>query len=166
MQVYQTDQDGFYVRPTIADPDPLDIGNWLIPRGAVEIAPPSLQGGEKAQWTGDSWVIVLPPEEVIEPQPQLPSVSQTLSFAQMLIGLVSEGWITEAEGEAWLSGTLPFVVLTLIGALPQGERFAARARASRPSFVERSDPLVSALANMQGKTQEELDQFFTTYGAV
>jgi len=87
-----------------------------------------------------------------------------ITFAQLLIGLVAEGWITEPEGSAWLTGTPPAPVLALIGQLPQGQRFAAKARAIRPSIVLLSDPLVQALAAMQGKTAE-LPAFFNTYGA-
>lgn len=89
-----------------------------------------------------------------------------LSFAQLLIGLVTEGWITEAEGEAWLAGTLPAPVLGLIATLPPEQQFPAKARATVPSEVLRTDPLVSALGTAQGKTAEELDQFFLTYAEV
>ncbi len=88
-----------------------------------------------------------------------------ITFAQLLIGLVAEGWITEAEGDAWLTGTPPAPVLALIAQLPANQRFAAKARALRPSVVLRNDPLVLALATMQGKTPEQLDTFFNTYGA-
>jgi hypothetical protein len=90
----------------------------------------------------------------------------TLTFAQLLIGLVAEEWITEEEGEAWLIGILPAAVLTLISGLPEGQRFAAKTRASRPSVVLRLDPLVVALAIMQEKTPEQLDTFFLTYANV
>jgi hypothetical protein len=86
-----------------------------------------------------------------------------LSFAQMLIGLVAEAWITESEGEAWLTGTIPAAVTALIDTLPENQRFAARARAARPSVVLRTDSLVLALGAAQGKTAEELDDFFTAY---
>jgi hypothetical protein len=89
-----------------------------------------------------------------------------LSFAQLLIGLVTEAWITEADGEAWLSGTLPTAVLTVIDALPVEQRFAAKARALRPSQVLRSDPLVAAMGAAAGKTSAEVDTFFQTYAGV
>jgi hypothetical protein len=98
------------------------------------------------------------------PAPVIPIPN--LSFAQLLIGLVTEGWITEAEGEGWLVGTLPDPVLLVISMLPTNQQFAAKARASRPSDVERSDPLVAALATAEGKTSAEIDTFFTTYAAV
>lgn len=98
--------------------------------------------------------------------PPPPPVPQELSFAQLLIGLVAEGWITEAEGDAWLDGTLPAAVNALIAGLPKEQRFPAKARAKRPSIVLRSDPLVMALAATQGKTAEQLDDFFRTYAEI
>lgn len=89
-----------------------------------------------------------------------------ISFAQLLIGLVTETWITEAEGEAWLIGTLPAAVLAVISTLPTQQQFAAKARALRPSEVLRADPLVSALGLAAGRTEEELDDFFRTYAGV
>ena len=86
-----------------------------------------------------------------------------LSFPQLLIGLVTEQWITEADGEAWLTGTLPAAVLDVIYSLPTEMQFPAKARALRPSVIVRADPLVAALAFYEGKTLEELDQFFLTY---
>ena len=98
------------------------------------------------------------------PAPVIPIPN--LSFAQLMIGLVTEGWITEAEGEGWLVGTLPGAVLTVIGTLPTNQQFAAKARASRPSDVERADPLVAALAAAEGKSPDQIDEFFLTYAAV
>lgn len=89
-----------------------------------------------------------------------------ITFAQLLIGLVAEGWITEAEGDGWLAGTLPSPVLALIATLPEAQRFAAKARAIRPSEVLRRDPLVEMLGAAQGKTSAELDAFFATYSQV
>ena len=89
-----------------------------------------------------------------------------LSFPQLLIGLVAEQWITEVEGDAWLAGTLPTAVLEVISNLPIAEQFPARARALRPSMIVRADPLVATLAAYEGKTPEELDQFFLTYAQV
>ena len=105
-------------------------------------------------------------EAWVEGQPPSAPVPQSITFAQLLIGLVTEAWITEAEGEAWLAGTLPAPVLSLIATLPAGQQFAAKARALRPSVVMRVDPLVASLGAAQGKTDAELDAFFTTYAQV
>ncbi len=112
-------------------------------------------GGDAAQWRWSDGQIVY-----------VPAVPASITFAQLLIGLVSEAWITEAEGEAWLAGTLPAPVLALIATLPAEVRFAAKARAIQPSTVLRHDPMVEMLGTAQGKTSEELDTFFITYSQV
>jgi hypothetical protein len=104
----------------------------------------------------------LDPSEILAAE----RATMRLSFAQLLIGLVSEQWITEAEGEAWLAGTLPAPVLALIATLPAEQQFPAKARAIRPSEVLRADPLVELLGAAQGKTPEQLDDFFRTYSEV
>lgn len=98
--------------------------------------------------------------------PVVVEIPSQITFAQLLIALVGAGWITEAEGDAWLDGTLPAPVLGLIGTLPAGERFAARARAKRPSVILRADPLVNGLALAQGKTSAEIDALFIAASAI
>lgn len=93
-------------------------------------------------------------------------VPASITFAQLLIGLVSERWITEADGEGWLTGTLPAAITAVIDTLPPEHRFAAKARALRPSEVLRSDPLVAAMGTAAGKTEAEIDTFFRTYAQV
>lgn len=117
--------------------------------------------------TADEMVVAFPPPPVSEPiTPEQERAAMSLTFAQLLIGLVAEAWITEAEGEAWLTGILPSSALDLIATLPEAERFAAKARTARPSVILRNDPLVNALAEAQGKTPDDLDAFFTAYAAV
>lgn len=116
--------------------------------------------------TGEQQIVDLTPEEIASiPGPQ-PAPIPNLTFAQLLIGLVTEQWITEVEGEAWLAGTLPAAVLAVINTLPVEQRFIAKARAIRPSEVLRSDPLVQALGAAENKTPAELDTFFQTYAGV
>ena len=55
MNVYQTDDDGYFVGITTDDPDPLTPGNRLIPRGCVGTAPPALGANEAAHWAGGAW---------------------------------------------------------------------------------------------------------------
>lgn len=90
----------------------------------------------------------------------------SLTFPQLLIGLVAEGWITEAEGEDWLSGTLPASVLSVIAQLPPEQRFAAKARTLRPTIIDPSERLVGMLVDQEGKTPEDMDAFFRTYAQV
>lgn len=124
------------------------------PEGTIEVP---LKPGADFEWIDGAW-------QAVPPAP--PPVPQELSFAQLLTGLVAEGWITEAEGDAWLDGTLPAPFNALIAGLPEEQRFPAKARARRPSVILRSDPLVTALATTQGKTAEQLDDFFRRHASI
>lgn len=120
----------------------------------------------------DDWQLAISnkPEDYLDPEPIDSTIAlraaMQMTFAQMLIGLVAMGWITKAEGIAWLGGTVPLVVNTLITSLPADQQFAALARAVRPSVVQRLDSLVIALAAIQGRTEAQMDAFFVTYAAV
>lgn len=59
-EVFQTDEQGFYVGTTVADPDPQNIGSWLIPAGCVEVKPPLFTGGKIAKWVGYKWKLINP----------------------------------------------------------------------------------------------------------
>lgn len=120
---------------------------------------------EQGEWVETWEVTAASPEEIAQRTAER-RAGMRLSFAQLMIGLVTESWITEPEGEAWLAGTLPAAVFTVIDALPAGQQFAAKARAIRPSEVLRNDPLVSAMGTAAGKTEAEIDTFFTTYSGV
>lgn len=103
----------------------------------------------------------------VAPEPLPEPVPSVISFAQLLIGLVSEGWITASEGRAWRDRvSLPAQVQMVIEGLPEDQQFAAETRALAPSEVNRNDPLVVALATVAGKTTEEIDTFFRTYSKV
>ena len=107
--------------------------------------------------------------EVIVPVVPDPIIAEraamTLTFSQLLIGLVSMEWITETEGETWLKGNeLPAEVTSMIAGLPVEQRFPAKARALRMSVADRMDPLVLALAQGRGVPPEDMDVFFRTFG--
>lgn len=108
-----------------------------------------------------------PTSEEIAAQQEAERQFMRISFAQLLIGLVTEGWITAAEGRAWRDRVaLPAPVQTLIASLPAAEQFAAETRALAPSEVLRLDPLVVGLGAATNKTAEEIDNFFRTYAQV
>ena len=138
-------------------------GGWLnLPDG--RIISPAEDG-----WTDGEYTLeVIPPAPAPTPEELLAAerAMMKLSFAQLMIGLVTEAWITQAEGEAWLAGTLPSAVLLVIDNLPVDQRFAAKARALRPSEVVRNDPLVASMGTAAGKTDVEIDAFFRTYAFV
>lgn len=127
---------------------------FTLPNG--DVVSPAYAG-----WGNGEYALVEAPAEPA-PLPTPDPVPSSMSFAQMLIGLVAENWITEVEGNQWLMGNLPAAAIGMIATLPTEQQFAARARATRPSEVLRNDPLVNAL----GTNQEELDRFFRTYSVV
>lgn len=143
--------------------DTVPVGGWAYFPNGMAVSP------AEAGWSYGPYTIEVAPEPPAPtPEEALAAAraGMRLTFAQLLIGLVTEEWITQAEGEAWLTGTPPADVLTLIAALPTEQQFPALARAVRPSEVLRLDPLVVAMASFEGKTPEEVDTFFTTYAMV
>ena len=139
--------EGEVALPVVADPDPTLAADEKLWGPNFEVLEDRVRAYGQA--------MKAEPHEIVK-----------MTFAQLLIGLVAEGWITEAEGDGWLAGTLPAPVLALISGLPAEHRFAAKARAIRPSEVLRRDPLVEMLGAAQGKTPAELDAFFATYSKV
>lgn len=141
----------------------VEEGDWFVlPNG--DRTSPAYVGWDNGDYRLEAIPTPSPPapEEALAEQ----RAAMRLSFAQLLIGLVTEGWITEAEGRAWLKRELPTAVVSLINSLPSQQQFAATARASDPSYVLRTDPLVVSMATAQGKSATEVDTFFTTYANV
>lgn len=48
--VCQLDADGLYLHPTTADPDPLQLGRYLLPAGCVDAELPEIRQGFAAKW--------------------------------------------------------------------------------------------------------------------
>lgn len=101
----------------------------------------------------------LTPEQVLTTMP-------AVSHAQIIAALILSQIITEAEGVAWITGTLPAAVEAMIAALPADQRVIARLRAIRPSSVVPTDPLVAALAAAQGHDTADLIVLFETAAAL
>lgn len=53
--VCQLDSEGYFIGMTIADPDPLDLDNYLIPGGCIDTAPPEQRDNAVAKWGGEQW---------------------------------------------------------------------------------------------------------------
>lgn len=113
-------------------------------------------------WTWDGKDFQPPPD----PPPVIDRGAMSLTFPQLLIGLVAEGWVTEPEATDWLNGTPPPAAMALIDTLPPEAQFAARVRLVRPTVVLRLDPLVQSLAAAEGRSDDEVDTFFATYAAI
>jgi len=89
MNVYQTDIDGVYVGITVADQDPLDSTNWLIPAGCVETEPPTITDSQLAKWDGAKWSVETIP--VVEPDPE-PIAPEVLVRAERDGLLMNSDW--------------------------------------------------------------------------
>lgn len=139
------------------------------PDGSLAYYPPRPSEHHVFDYAAEQWIDPRSPEQVEAQEAaalQAEREGMSIDFAQLLIGLVTSEWISEAEGEAWLDGTLPAAVTDLIATLDPQDRFAATARAKRPERVQRLDPLVTSLAASQGRTDEQLDLFFRTFSTV
>lgn len=140
----------------------VENGQFMLPNG--DVVSPAYAG-----WTSGEYSLAAAPpppapteEEILEAL----RADMRLSFAQLLIGLVAEQWITQAEGETWLAGSLPAAMEGAIATLPYEAQFPARVRALRPSEVLRLDPLVNGMAAAQGVSPAQLDAFFVSYSQV
>jgi hypothetical protein len=108
MKVYQTDHEGFLVGETVADPDPMDEGSWLIPGGCIEQEPPALSDGQRAQFVNGAWVVV-DPEPAPEPEPELPPTKEQQeqlrkwAYQQEADPLFFKWQAGEATEEEWLA---------------------------------------------------------------
>lgn len=99
------------------------------------------------------------------PPPEVKPISVAdLSFPQLLYGLVSEGWITAEEADAWLvQRQLPQRLDAVIAALPPTDQILAKARALQPTKIAFEDQMVQAIGAAEGKTEAEMAAFFTKY---
>lgn len=59
LPVYAYDPaSGAYLGETVAWPDPLTAGEYLIPAGATAVAPPAAGAHQVAQWVNGAWTLV------------------------------------------------------------------------------------------------------------
>jgi len=98
MQVYQTDTEGFFIGPVLADADPLDKGNWLIPGGCVQTPPPPLAEGQRLRWLDGKWSVIAAPTP--EPAPEPPTPEQLLAAERAAMSCTPmQGILTLGETE-------------------------------------------------------------------
>lgn len=90
-----------------------------------------------------------------------PVVPDSISFKQMILGFVAIGWATEAEAEAWRTGTLPAAIENIIGFMSAGDQLEARLRMTVADRIYRSDNIVDQFGSSQ-----DVDSFFITAGAL
>ena len=93
MIVYQTNLQGIYIGPVMADESPLEPGVWLIPGGCVEVEPPAIPSGMLAVWEGDQWSLRVAEsaDPVTSETPAPPAVPVEVSRFQARAGLIVYG---------------------------------------------------------------------------
>lgn len=184
--VYQTDPAGVYLGPLDADESPLEPGVWLIPAGCVEIAPPGLDAGQAARWTGGAWVLVpdhrgetwwtaegqaIVIREVGDPaalglssaapDPVPPSITRR----QCALELHARGLIGDDEAVAMAATATPPVLLAdLLGALSPVEQVTARIDFAATTY-ERGNRLLDGLMTAAGASPADIDAFFRAAAA-
>ena len=84
----------------------------------------------------------------------------SVSRDYLLIKANEFGWFTEAECVAWIGGTLPQDVSALIDAFPENERFKLRLSALRQETIPRETPLILAIMNLRGVTEDQMDSVY------
>ena len=70
----QLDADGYFVCPTRGEESPLEPGVFLIPGGAIDVAPPVVPDGNRAKWEG-AWVF----EAIPAPPAPAPETEQEVT---------------------------------------------------------------------------------------
>lgn len=58
MDIYNYDADGFFISTSLADPNPLEPGEWLVPARSTIVSLPELADGETGKFNGESWEVV------------------------------------------------------------------------------------------------------------
>ena len=68
MKIYNYNpQNGYFVGESLADESPLELGVYLIPAHATEIAAPKATKGKVVVWNGSDWELQnLPVQPVID----------------------------------------------------------------------------------------------------
>lgn len=109
----------------------------------------------------DGSVIQVDAEEFDADRVVAAPVPHSVTRRQIMTGLAVAGWITEQEAlDAIATGARPAAVEAVISALPEDQQFHARMKWAGFTEAYRDDPLVLALADAEGKTAAEIDDFF------
>lgn len=147
--VSQLNAQGYFTGPVIADASPLEPGVYLIPGGAIDVAPPTIPAGMVALRQGSSWVFVLPPEPE-EETPPVDGVPQSVTRFQALAALHLAGHLQTIEAIMADPATPILTKLAWDNALN----------------FERSSPTVSGLAGVLNLSDADLDALFTTAAGI
>lgn len=156
--VYQTDAQGYYVGPTIADESPLEPGVFLIPGGAVEAEPPSIPEGSRARWDGAGWHLeeIPAPEPEPEPEPEPDQRVVAMWRARTIMKVTP-----------WGEGTLFQAVQGAIGQIADPlQKAAAEEALERGPDFDRDGVFVPMLAQIVAIGDEQMDELMAQAAAL
>jgi hypothetical protein len=71
MLAYQVNREGLFVGQVARQKSPLEEGVWLVPAGAVLVAPPTIPSGKMARWSGSAWSLEDIPVPPPAPEPSV-----------------------------------------------------------------------------------------------
>jgi hypothetical protein len=159
MIVYQTDPDGYYVRPVEADESPLEPGKFLIPAGAVEEEPPEAGPGEIQYWNGYRWELVIKPSDN---NGTSVGNEEIITFRQFILEAYSRGWFTEQEAEDLAArNSIPAILRNAVGSVLSGKQLVkARVTILTMTELHRHDSLLETLLEKLDIDDEQADRFF------
>ncbi len=153
MKIYHYHPDtGNFAGIGIADQDPLDKKNYLIPAYSTAEAPPEVIDGHFIKFADGAWQLVASPAPVVEePEPVSTRVTR-VTMRQARLALLG-------------AGKLP-AVNAAIAAMQGAQGEAARIEWEYSQEVQRDRGLVTALGSQMGMTEKELDALFTAAAAI
>ncbi len=106
--VYAYNQNtGEFVGTDTAFPDPLTPGNFLIPAGATQVAPPPFLAGHITKYVNGEWV----QEEVVKPiptpiQPNSEDELALIARRERNIKLAESDWTQLTDVPSWVASNL------------------------------------------------------------
>lgn len=142
--VSQLDANGYFVAPVVADESPLEPGVFLLPGGAVDVAPPAIPDGMLARWVGQ-WVFESLPEPEPAPPEEPPAINpipQSVTRRQALLALLAADLLDDVEA--------------IMAAAPRAVQIAWDAS----SVFERDNPLIASMAEQLDLSDEDVDALF------
>lgn len=90
----------------------------------------------------------------------------SLTRRQVIIGMVLEGLISQAEGIAMSTAkTPPAAVETMLAEMPEPQQTVARITLADFTVAYRLDPMVALFQTAGGLTDAQMDAFFVGYAA-
>lgn len=148
--VSQLDANGYFVAAVEADQSPLEPEVFLIPGGAIDVAPPTIPQGKVALWQNGAWAFVNPPDDIQQEQPPVNGVPQVVTRAQAKAALAQAGLLDTVQT---IMDNPETPVLYRI-AWNDAQEF------------RRTSPTLAALAALINLSQQDLDNLFTVAAGI